>query len=267
MRISSYNILAPTYARPDRYPFTDSRLLAWGARRDRLAARISGLDADVICLQEVEPYVYRFLQDRLDANGYRAVYAQKSQNRPDGSATFYREDRLTLNEERLYRFHDGTGSADSGHLALTAHFEFEGLAVTVVNTHIRWDRPESRGREHVGYRQVIELLEWCPNEAPCWWVVCGDFNAEPDSDLVAEVLSHRFTDAYGAAPQPTANSERRAKRIDYLFHSEAFVSKPTPLPEIADVTPLPSEIEPSDHLPISADLTAVSVGGNRANMA
>ena len=69
------------------------------------------------------------------------------------------------------------------------------------------------------------------------------------------MTANGFIDAYAAVPQPTANSECRAKRIDYIFHTPAFDSEPTPLPEIDNETPLPSETEPSDHLPIQAVLT------------
>ena len=66
VRIASYNILAPAYVHPERYPFTDRGLLEWGARRDRLVARLVALNADVICLQEVERFVFQYLQASLE---------------------------------------------------------------------------------------------------------------------------------------------------------------------------------------------------------
>src|SRR5690349_14271572 len=141
----SYNILAPSYARPERYPFTDRQLLAWEARRDRLAARLASSEAEVICLQEVEPWVYQYLRDRLEPWGYQGLYAQKGARRPEGSATFYRADRLPLLESRSFRYRDGAGGGDSGHLALVGRFDLDSMPVTVVNTHIRWDEPDAYG--------------------------------------------------------------------------------------------------------------------------
>jgi len=38
------------------------------------------------------------------------------------------------------------------------------------------------------------------------------------------------------------------------FHSRALQAQPVRLPELEDRTPMPSETEPSDHLPIAARL-------------
>src|SRR5205807_8342631 len=100
LRVMSYNILAPSYAKPERYPYTERRLLAWEARRERLAARLMSSDADVPCLQEVEPWVYHYLRGRLEPAGYQGLFAQKGQRRPEGSATFFRAERLPLIESR-----------------------------------------------------------------------------------------------------------------------------------------------------------------------
>lgn len=257
MRIMSYNILAPTYARPDRYPFTDRDLLTWEARRDRLTARLRGSGADVICLQEVEAYIFQYLQGVLEPYGLEGIYAQKRQGRPDGCATFYNTERVVRLASRAHHYCDGDGECDSGHVALIARLEADGRAMTAINTHIRWGSPDERGRAHIGYRQVSELLDKVISrvEEPC--IVCGDFNAEPARDLIQRMLSHGLSDAYAGAPQPTANSDRKAKRIDYIFHSSALTSQPAELPPIGDETPLPSETEPSDHLPISADISLV----------
>jgi len=253
LRILSYNILAPSYARPERYPFTDRRLLAWEARRDRLEARLRESDADVLCLQEVEDWVFHYLRGRLETAGYQGLYAQKGQRRPDGCATFYRADRIPLLDSRSFQYRDGAGACDSGHVALVARFDVNGQTTSVVNTHIRWDVPNACGASHIGYRQVTELLEKASDNSSAT-IVCGDFNAGPEKDFIQKMVAFGFLDAYAAAPQPTANSECRAKRIDYIFHTAEFESEPMPLPRIDDVTPLPSETEPSDHLPICATL-------------
>ena len=260
MRILSYNILAPSYARPERYPFTEPWLLAWEARRDRLAARLLMADADVLCLQEVEGYIFRYLRERLEPGDFEGIYARKGHNRSDGCATFYRtsagDSARAFLDSKVLRYSDGDGEPDSGHFALTTRFRWEGQTLSVTNTHIRWDEPDARGRGHVGYREVSELLETVFADGLEPVALCGDFNATPDRDLIQLALSRGFSDAYAAAPQPTANSDRTAKRIDYIFHSSACRSQPEPLPMIDDETPLPSETEPSDHLPILATLTA-----------
>lgn len=253
MRIVSYNILAPSYARRDRYPYTDANLLPWEARRDRLIERILELDADIVCLQEVEEYVFRLLQSRMEPFGFHGVYAQKAMHRPDGCATFYSGERLDLVENKRHLYADGDDAPDSGHIALSTRFAADGRDLTVVNTHIRWDNPDARGADHIGFRQVTNLLQKVVPSPPSPVFVCGDFNAEPQTHVIREMIRAGFADAYAERPQPTANSERRAKRIDYLFFRGPLSAEPAALPEINDETPLPSDTEPSDHLPISAE--------------
>nr|MDJ0705182.1 hypothetical protein [Leptolyngbyaceae cyanobacterium MO_188.B28] len=73
--------------------------------------------------------------------------------------------------------------------------------------------------------------------------------------LIKELLKNNLMDVYANKEQPTCNPNWRAKRIDYIFHSTNIASKPAKLMEIDDITPLPSEVEPSDHLAIMALLT------------
>src|SRR5947209_3708664 len=88
-RVASYNILAEAYTLPDRYPGIPSALLVPENRRPALIRHISGLGADLICLQEVEPEVFRALEAALGPRGYQGHYAQKTA-RPDGCASFVR---------------------------------------------------------------------------------------------------------------------------------------------------------------------------------
>ena len=67
-----------------------------------------------------------------------------------------------------------------------------------------------------------------------------------------------FADAYASAPQPTCNPHRRATRIDYIFVTAGLDAVAEPVPAIEGDTPLPSATEPSDHLPITARLTAAA---------
>ncbi|GKY94949.1 hypothetical protein MPSEU_000459600 [Mayamaea pseudoterrestris] len=54
IRIVSWNILADTYAKPEKYPETLARDLDWSIRSDRILDRIAAFDADIVCLQEVQ---------------------------------------------------------------------------------------------------------------------------------------------------------------------------------------------------------------------
>jgi endonuclease/exonuclease/phosphatase family metal-dependent hydrolase len=57
----------------------------------------------------------------------------------------------------------------------------------IANTHLKWDSPGTPPAEQYGYRQVRQLLDACDACAPAEtaWIVCGDLNATPESDVVA----------------------------------------------------------------------------------
>jgi endonuclease/exonuclease/phosphatase family metal-dependent hydrolase len=70
---------------------------------------------------------------------------------------------------------------------------------------------------------------------------------------VAALREAGLTDAYaGREQQKTCVANRRARRIDYLFHTPDLRARPVEPPVIEDTSPLPSAEEPSDHLAIRA---------------
>jgi mRNA deadenylase 3'-5' endonuclease subunit Ccr4 len=237
MRVVSYNLLADSYIKPSYYPRVDPRHLDPTWRRPAILDRIASFDADVICLQEVEAPVFAALQDRL--NRFAGHYAPKDQGKPDGCATFARVP--VRNPGRLV-YADG-----SGHIALMVEVELDGRTLGIANTHFRWGPPGTT----IGLEQARELLDAIGTGL---WVVCGDFNADPMSALVAEFGRRSFSDAYAELDCPTCNANGVAKRIDFIMY-RGLACQPDPIPPIAETTPLPSAEQPSDHLPISARFT------------
>jgi mRNA deadenylase 3'-5' endonuclease subunit Ccr4 len=246
--ISSYNILATAYIRSEFYPYVNPEHLKWENRRAPLLHKIAGLEADILCLQEVEKPFYSLLEAYLRKQGYAGVYAQKN-GKPDGCATLFKTEKLNLADVKTLFYKDGQGGQDSGHLALITTFETTMSSLHIANTHLKWDRTNNSGEAHWGWRQLQELLGSgiTKNRA---WILCGDFNVLPESFLVQELLARGFKDAYQEQSQPTSNSNSQAKRIDYLFYTDHFIATPQTIPAIDDTTPLPSEMQPSDHLAI-----------------
>jgi endonuclease/exonuclease/phosphatase family metal-dependent hydrolase len=137
---------------------------------------------------------------------------------------------------------------------LIISFECAWGVIRVANTHLRWGQEAKSPEEHIGYRQISELIDerFKPDQAAYAWIVCGDLNAQSGDPVVRELVSNGFADAYKGREQATCNPNRRAKRIDYIFHTPALRAEPARLMEIDDLTPLPSADEPSDHLAIMA---------------
>ncbi len=255
-RIASYNILADAYVSPKYFPGSPPELLKAGARLPGLVRRIGGLCADAVGLQEVEPAALAELERSLAPRGWRAHFAAKGRGRPDGCALLVREPGLATIVERRFEYPDGREGGDpSGHVALLAVLEHDGRRFGLAVTHVKWDPPDPPPERRFGARQIPLLLDELARVEPACatWVVCGDFNAEPESAVIDPLRRRGFRDAYGTRPRDfTCNANRRARRIDFLFHTPDLAAGPVPLPAIDDRTPLPSEAEPSDHLPIAA---------------
>ncbi len=253
-QVVSYNVLANSYVNPQWYSHVNPELLPWEKRKAALALKIAGFGADVICLQEVEEEAYAYFAQHLSGQGYAGLYAKKEQGKPDGCATFFKPVNLPCQKSEAIYYRDDAGGCRSGHLALLASFELATGTVNIVNTHLKWDLPEKPPAEHWGYRQINELLTSyvLVDNCAATWILCGDLNATPDSTVIHELRAQGFTDAYQGQEQSTCNPQRQAKRIDYIFQRGNWRATPGKLLEIADLTPLPSATEPSDHLAVRA---------------
>ena len=253
-KVTSYNILADSYVRPEWFAHIDPEILKWEKRSVALLRKIESFDADVICLQEVTQAAYAFFEVHLRDHGYQGSFAKKEQKKPDGCATFFRQGSLQYRNSRTIYYSDGEGVANTGHLALISSFESEAGVISIANTHVKWDVADKPGEDHLGYRQIRELIHRHikADQSAHAWIICGDFNAPPDSPLITELLNNGFVDAYQGAEQNTYNSNRAAKRIDFLFHTSNLKAKPAKIRDIDGLTVLPSEDEPSDHLAVSA---------------
>lgn len=252
--VASYNILADAYIKPERYPDVAPGVLDPEHRRPALLQRIAGLGADVLCLQEVEQDAFDTVAERLRPAGYAGQLARKQRGQPDGCAVFVRPGAVALREARTLVY-DDEGQEPLGFVALLVALAYEGRTVGVATTHLKWDPPDTPAAERRGLQQIRQLLAQRDTLLPgcAAWVLCGDFNAPPESAVADLVRAAGFLDAYaGRSDQNTYNRHQDLKRIDYLFHTQTLRAEAAAVPIIEASTPLPSPQEPSDHLPVMA---------------
>jgi endonuclease/exonuclease/phosphatase family metal-dependent hydrolase len=250
----SYNVLADCYIDPTFYPGTPPAALDPAQRWPRLLDRLQGLAAEVLCLQEVETPLFEHLQSKLSTRGYGARHALK-RGRPDGCATFFGPALQLASTTPLHYADADASGRDSGHLALLTVLDGPFGRFGVANTHFKWDLPARLAAEHWAFRQASQLVAHLGREGEGLpWVVCGDFNVLPDSDVLRLLQAAGLVDAYRHRPAAfTCNSNRRAKRIDFILHSAALQSDGLDGQRwLGDETVMPSADEPSDHLPIGA---------------
>ena len=215
MTVVSWNVLADAYVRPDLYDACDPAAVHPEAGRRRVLDRIAHLDADVVCLQEVEAPL---------AASLGARFVQKT-DRPDGCAILVRAG-LAHRPLPDIRFADS-----SGHVALVE--DVGGLVI--VTTHLKW-------RAGLPQAKQLAALVYGPS------VVCGDLNVVADDDVIRVLEAVGVMNISDGAPSAVVNG--RAKRIDILLTNVAASAMPTVV--LTDSMLLPSLEEPSDHVPIGA---------------
>src|SRR5688500_18903446 len=93
IKLATYNILAPSYVRPEWYVEASLPFLSPERRLPALVQHLEALDCDLLCLQEVEADWFTAIQARLASAGYEGRLAQKGAGKPDGCAAFFRTDR------------------------------------------------------------------------------------------------------------------------------------------------------------------------------
>jgi endonuclease/exonuclease/phosphatase family metal-dependent hydrolase len=177
-------------------------LSRWKERRGLLVQGLSKLKPDVVAIQEVRlpdnpsswlaeqlnyPYVSLCPKTGYEKNKEAIAILSR--------LPFETEARLDLGGQRR--------------VAQVVKVRVDGQPLLLANTHLFWQPGESANR----LRQVEGLLEWLksiPGSLAC--VVCGDFNATPETKAIQRMRSE-FASAYAA-----------------VHGSEPEYTCPTPLP-------------------------------------
>ncbi|KAF7128186.1 hypothetical protein RHSIM_Rhsim11G0040700 [Rhododendron simsii] len=94
-RLVSYNILAQAYAKSEQFPHSPSPCRKWKTRSQAILTLLKGLEADFLCLQEVDEYD-SFYKGNLESHGYASVYIRRSRKKPDGCGIFYKHKNVEL---------------------------------------------------------------------------------------------------------------------------------------------------------------------------
>jgi mRNA deadenylase 3'-5' endonuclease subunit Ccr4 len=259
--VATYNVLADSYVNPAWYPSVRRDLLAPARRAQAVADHVLALDADVVCLQEVETPMFAAITARMAPAGYHSELVKKEQGRPDGCAFYARRSTIDVRRTRGLAYADARGgNRASGHVAQIAEVAIDGQTVAIANTHLKWDAPAAGSDDRIGYRQMVELLEQRARvtPAPRAWIVCGDFNSSRASDVVSALAAAGFRSTHAhLVDAATCYANRRAEMVDYIFHDSGVTAEPLPIAEVRDDTPLPRVDQPSDHVPVLARFTLV----------
>lgn len=256
LTVATYNVLATAYISSGMFPHALQELLEPRYRLPAVAAHVARLDADVICLQEVEQDMYANVEHCLSPLGYSGTLTKKGGGKPDGCTVFVRTSICTLIKVVRVDYDDALpGQSRSGHIAQLAVVKYAGRLLGIANTHLKWDRSGTPADIRHGTRQIQQLLDVRSVLAPecAGWIICGDFNVTSEDAVInclrRDGLNFSHADFPGAA---TCNANRRARMIDYLFHDTSLLSSPIAPSPVCDDTPLPGPDQPSDHVALMA---------------
>ena len=75
LTLTSYNMLADIYCRPELYYKCPLWALEWSYRKDRLLRQVEARNRDVFCFQEIEKKEYeQFWKTHMEAKNYLGLY-------------------------------------------------------------------------------------------------------------------------------------------------------------------------------------------------
>lgn len=248
----TWNILAQAYVFADRYPQCSPEALDAKARRALLVRRARSLEADILCLQEVEADCFQQLESEIFAATHTGFLALKP-GRPEGCALF-------VSKRHFEWLEHWTVNAEKGDsLAVAARVKHSsGLELAIASAHLNWEADSVPKERHRGLVLLEQLLAGRSRAPNATWLFAGDFNAISQSVVLERAYAAGMAESCRAQrPWDTCNINGRCRKIDYLLFSEgALVAMPAPLPALKRDTPLPSLTEPSDHLALQVHFVA-----------
>lgn len=230
----------------------------WLERRPLVAAALAAHDADVIAFQEVWLPIQQadLLAADLAALTKSPTYAIRVQ--PKSGAEFDREGIALLS--RLPVLESSSLELPVGNrVAQRVRVLKDGHAFDVVNTHLHH---EPVFDESIREPQMRALLDWLNVSPDRNWLVCGDFNAQPQSSTVQRIAA-RFRSAYATLhgadpltfPTPLVDYDYPPVALDYIFFDPARLTPTAAEVVAAQPAAHDARLYPSDHFGLTATFT------------
>ncbi|XP_062842782.1 2',5'-phosphodiesterase 12 [Trichomycterus rosablanca] len=211
-RVVTYNILADIYAQTEKsktvlYPYCAPYALELDYRQNLIKKELSGYNADIVCLQEVDKGVFSdSLSPALDAFDMDGVFRIKERQH-EGLATFYRRSKFKLLSQHDIMLSEAL-QTDALHSQLLEKLSTNPelkekvvqrstiLQVTILqsvidpsriicvgNTHLYW-HPKGANVRLIQMAVALKHLKKVITQQHAGTLIfCGDFNSTPSSAL------------------------------------------------------------------------------------
>lgn len=266
VKVATWNLLAPQYASPHKYPWCSTEYLDWTHRQSLILSRLENVNADIICLQEVQLDIWPELLEQLES------YDTAIQNVSDGHNIAC---AILVRKESPYAI-ERIESRSRVLLAILRHENNAKKHIYLGSVHLEAGIKD--GNDMQRYHQLKSLFKRLRHhcsldsvqleEAPI--ILAGDFNMLRSNLMYTCLLEGNLQHpekAKSKAPIsivkfcdsiPLPMTFAKGYALDYIFTSDVInVEAPLPpLPCAATCIPQlwPSQEHPSDHLPIGVVL-------------
>ncbi|XP_053736591.1 protein angel homolog 2 [Synchiropus splendidus] len=226
--VLSYNILSQQLLEDNAYLYRHCppQILSWDHRLPNLLAEIQRLDADVLCLQEVQEDHYQDqIRPALQAQGFQCEFKKRTGNKPDGCAVAFRTSRLSLvssHPVEFYRAGDALLDRDNVGMVVLLRPGGPGSEATplcVANTHLLYN--PRRGDVKLAQLAVllaeIRRVARRPDGSLCPVLLCGDLNSTPWSPLYRFLTTGRLQ--YQGLESSMVSGQQSSSRGQRLLQS------------------------------------------------
>ena len=194
----------------------------WEHRRERLAAVLHSLGADITAVQELTPRMKRDLAADFPARFLGEGRAGLFDEHTDIAVT----SRVKVCRHRTFPLPTGALSVVFPRICTAAELAVGAQRIRVFNTHLDVFSERVRGMQ---LRFLCRAIARMQRIAPLPTIVTGDFNTPPDSPLIRALTRDgiegiRLTDTASGIDAGTLHFFRGTgtRRIDYIFADDSF---------------------------------------------
>ncbi|KAF4525594.1 hypothetical protein B566_EDAN015532 [Ephemera danica] len=190
--VMSYNVLSQELLvqHPYLYYNHNPEALPWPGRHARFINEIKMHLSDILCLQEVQlTHFQDYFKQPLAKLGYEGIYKQRTGNKVDGCALFWKRNNFGLLEQSSVEFYQpGVDILNRDNIAIIARLGVKGSEdqIVVATTHLLYNprRYDIRLAQTQLLLAELDRLSHAGNNVARYPVILtGDFNLKPHSTV------------------------------------------------------------------------------------
>lgn len=243
--ILSWNILADCYCDNNSFPNVNKKYLELNERISKIITIIKKIDADIVCLQEVDIF------DELKLDDYNKYY-KKKENSEDGILILLK-DTIKINEYNIIDYYNNSEMKNYNQFFF--HFNLSdnnnNSNFNLIITHLKVKIEFSNDRTS----QLSQLTNFLKNNNFNNVIICGDFNCNLNDNYLIDFINNNKLNKIDndITTFKIRNNIKKIEEIDFIFYKNIKVISQNNIYKL-DLfdydTGLPDNNMPSDHLPI-----------------